>query len=172
MLTINKYLIDQLEHYKLNEKWLIQESIPDSSKLPFEILEVAAKSFIHPDPETLNVDLIDLSTVLNVTGSGLISTAITKGPERALKGIKQVLIRTEEQKVLTKNCKIALLSVFSGPVADLELEELTLITEVLQSELGIETEVIFGHGIREDLEDRIQILVVLSANKEVVPELV
>ena len=172
MIAVTKNLIEQLENFKTNGFWLPQEDLPESKRVPEQLLLNAAKSFIHSDPETLNVDLIDLNTVLNVSGSALISSAIANGPDRALTAIQQVLTRTGEQKELTKNCQTCLLSIFSGPTADLELEELTLVTEYLQQELSVDTEVIFGHGIREDLDNKIQILVVASAHEKGVPELV
>jgi cell division protein FtsZ len=72
--------------------------------------------------------------------------------------------------------KRILLSIISGVDAELQMDELTEITEYIQSQAGEEAEMIFGHGVDPDLSDRIRVTViatgfnseskVLSAGKE------
>jgi cell division protein FtsZ len=55
-----------------------------------------------------------------------------------------------------------LLSIISGVEAELQMDELTEITEYIQSQAGDEAEMIFGHGVDPDLGDRIRVTVIAT----------
>jgi len=57
---------------------------------------------------------------------------------------------------------VLLLSIISGNTAELDMEELTAITESIQNELGVEAEIIFGHGLNESLGSKIKLGLVAS----------
>jgi cell division protein FtsZ len=55
-----------------------------------------------------------------------------------------------------------LLSIMSGDQAELEMDELTEITEYIQDKAGEEAEVIFGHGIDSTLGQNIRVTVIAT----------
>jgi cell division protein FtsZ len=58
--------------------------------------------------------------------------------------------------------KKILLSIISGEEAELQMDELSTITEYIQSQAGDEAEVIFGHGVDAQLSDRIRVTVIAT----------
>ena len=58
--------------------------------------------------------------------------------------------------------KKILLSIISGVEAELQMDELTEITEYIQDQAGDEGEMIFGHGVDPDLGDRIRVTVIAT----------
>jgi cell division protein FtsZ len=58
--------------------------------------------------------------------------------------------------------KKVLLSIISGEEAELQMDELTQITEYINSQSGDEAEVIFGHGVDTNLGDRIRVTVIAT----------
>src|SRR5690606_7331833 len=55
-----------------------------------------------------------------------------------------------------------LLSIISGVEAELQMDELTEITEYIQEQAGEDAEMIFGHGVDPDLGDRIRVTVIAT----------
>lgn len=60
--------------------------------------------------------------------------------------------------------KKILLSIISGDEAELQMDELTTITEYIQQQAGDDAEVIFGHGVDTGLADRIRVRYPLRAS--------
>ncbi len=58
--------------------------------------------------------------------------------------------------------KKILLSIISGVEAELQMDELTEITEYIQEQAGDEAEMIFGHGVDSELGDRIRVTVIAT----------
>jgi cell division protein FtsZ len=58
--------------------------------------------------------------------------------------------------------KKILLSIISGVEAELQMDELSEITEYIQEQAGEEAEMIFGHGVDPDLGDRIRVTVIAT----------
>jgi cell division protein FtsZ len=58
--------------------------------------------------------------------------------------------------------KKILLSIISGEEAELQMDELTTITEYIQQQAGDDAEVIFGHGVDEGLSDKIRVTVIAT----------
>ena len=58
--------------------------------------------------------------------------------------------------------KRILLSIVSGAEAELSMDELSEITEYIQEQAGEEAEMIFGHGVDPELDDRIRVTVIAT----------
>ena len=61
-----------------------------------------------------------------------------------------------------QGAKKILLSIISGEQAELQMDELTEITEYIQEQAGDEAEVIFGHGVDPGLDDSIRVTVIAT----------
>ncbi len=124
----------------------------------------------------VNVDFQDVRTVMLNAGAAVMGSAETRGENRALKAAEGALASPLLDNRDIMGAKRILLSIISGVEAELQMDELTEITEYIQEQAGEDAEMIFGHGVDPDLSDRIRVTViatgfqsepkVLSTNKE------
>lgn len=110
----------------------------------------------------VNVDFQDVRTVMWNAGAAVMGSAETRGDNRALKAAQQALASPLLDNKDIMGAKKILLSIISGEEAELQMDELTTITEYIQQQAGDEAEVIFGHGVDSGLGDRIRVTVIAT----------
>jgi len=110
----------------------------------------------------VNVDFQDVRTVMFNAGAAVMGSAETRGDNRAIKAAQQALASPLLDSRDIMGAKKILLSIISGEEAELQMDELTTITEYIQSQAGDEAEVIFGHGVDSQLSDRIRVTVIAT----------
>ncbi|MCX8490192.1 MAG: cell division protein FtsZ [Cyclobacteriaceae bacterium] len=110
----------------------------------------------------VNVDFQDVRTVMLNAGAAVMGTAETRGDTRAIKAAQQALTSPLLDSHDIMGSKKILLSIISGEEAELQMDELTTITEYIQQQTGDEAEVIFGHGVDSALGDRIRVTVIAT----------
>lgn len=128
------------------------------------ILTTAAKSIaeIITLAGYVNVDFQDVRTVMLNAGAAVMGSAETRGDDRAKKAAEGALSSPLLDNRDIMGAKKILLSIISGVEAELQMDELTEITEYIQEQAGDEAEVIFGHGVDPDLGDRIRVTVIAT----------
>jgi cell division protein FtsZ len=128
------------------------------------ILTTAAKSIaeIITLAGYVNVDFQDVRTVMLNAGAAVMGSAITRGEDRAQKAAAGALSSPLLDNRDIMGAKKILLSIISGAEAELQMDELTEITEYIQGQAGDEAEMIFGHGVDPDLGDRIRVTVIAT----------
>jgi cell division protein FtsZ len=128
------------------------------------ILTTAAKSIaeIITLAGYVNVDFQDVRTVMHNAGAAVMGSAITRGDARAKKAAEGALSSPLLDNRDIMGAQKILLSIISGVEAELQMDELTEITEYIQSQAGDEAEMIFGHGVDPDLGDRIRVTVIAT----------
>jgi cell division protein FtsZ len=128
------------------------------------ILTTAAKGIAEIITLTgyVNVDFQDVRTVMLNAGAAVMGSAETRGDSRAIKAAQQALASPLLDNKDIMGAKKILLSIISGEEAELQMDELTTITEYIQSQAGDEAEVIFGHGVDSGLGDRIRVTVIAT----------
>jgi cell division protein FtsZ len=128
------------------------------------ILTTAAKSIaeIITLAGYVNVDFQDVRTVMLNAGAAVMGSAETRGENRARKSAEGALASPLLDSRDIMGAKKILLSIISGVEAELQMDELTEITEYIQSQAGDEGEMIFGHGVDPDLGDRIRVTVIAT----------
>ncbi|MCX7638318.1 MAG: cell division protein FtsZ [Cyclobacteriaceae bacterium] len=136
------------------------------------VLTTAAKGIAEIITLTgyVNVDFQDVRTVMLNAGPAVMGTAETRGENRAIKAASGALTSP-----LLDNCDIMgarkiLLSIVSGEEAELQMDELTQITEYIQERAGQEAEVIFGHGVDPQLGDRLRVTIIATGFTQHIPE--
>lgn len=136
------------------------------------VLTTAAKGIAEIITLTgyVNVDFQDVRTVMLNAGPAVMGTAETRGENRAIKAASGALTSP-----LLDNCDIMgarkiLLSIVSGEEAELQMDELTQITEYIQERAGQEAEVIFGHGVDQQLGDRLRVTIIATGFTQHIPE--
>lgn len=121
----------------------------------------------------LNIDAEDARTVLRQASTIGLGTAIAHGCGRAGRAAALVVAAARNQQfdpAPTGWAVSSLLCIASGPDCDLEMDDLTEITETIQLAFGQEMEMIFGHDIVPDLTDcalRVRLLMGYAAAEEI-----
>lgn len=128
------------------------------------VLTTAAKSIaeIITLAGYVNVDFQDVRTVMANAGAAVMGSAETRGEDRAIKAAQLALASPLLDSRDIMGAKKILLSIISGEEAELQMDELSTITEYIQSQAGDEAEVIFGHGVDSNLGDRIRVTVIAT----------
>ena len=110
----------------------------------------------------VNVDFQDVRTVMHNAGAAVMGSAETRGENRAKKAAEGALASPLHVNRDIMGAKSILLSVISGDEAELQMDELSEITQYIQDEAGDDAEMIFGHGVDPDLGDRIRVTVIAT----------
>ncbi len=110
----------------------------------------------------VNVDFQDVRTVMRNAGAAVMGSAETSGPDRAIRAAQQALNSPLLDNRDIMGAKRILLSIISGDEAELQMDELTMITEYIQGQAGDESEVIFGHGLDSTLGLNIRVTVIAT----------
>ena len=128
------------------------------------VLSTAAKSIAEIITVTseVNVDFEDVKTVMKDSGAAVMGSATTEGENRALRAAEEALSSPLLNNTDIHGAQKILLSIMSGDQAELEMDELTEITEYIQDQAGEEAEVIFGHGIDSSLGQSIRVTVIAT----------
>ncbi|MCC2548659.1 cell division protein FtsZ [Hymenobacter sp. BT175] len=128
------------------------------------ILSTAAKSIAEIITVTaeVNVDFEDVKTVMKDSGAAVMGSSITEGENRAQRAAEEALTSPLLNNTDIHGAQKILLSIMSGDQAELEMDELTEITEYIQQKAGQDAEVIFGHGIDPTLGQSIRVTVIAT----------
>lgn len=110
----------------------------------------------------VNVDFQDVRTVMHNAGAAVMGSAETRGENRAKKAAEGALASPLLDNRDIMGAKRILLSIISGEEAELQMDELSEITQYIQDEAGDDAEMIFGHGVDPDLGDRIRVTVIAT----------
>lgn len=110
----------------------------------------------------VNVDFMDVRTVMKDAGAAVMGSAETRGEDRALNAARLALASPLLDNKDIMGAKRILLSIISGEEAELQMDELTQITDYIQEQAGERCEVIFGHGIDEALGNKIRVTVIAT----------
>jgi cell division protein FtsZ len=110
----------------------------------------------------VNVDFQDVRTVMLNAGAAVMGSAETRGEDRAKKAAEGALSSPLLDNRDIMGAKKILLSIVSGVEAELQMDELSEITEYIQEQAGDDGEMIFGHGVDPDLGDRIRVTVIAT----------
>ncbi len=124
-----------------------------------ELLRTAVKSMsdIINHHLLVNVDFEDAKTVLKDTGLAVMGTAEVEGEGRALKAIEGALLSPLLHHTDIKGAQNVLLKITSSSKTETTLRESNQILQYIRerSATGNSTDVIWGAGIEDDLDDKI-----------------
>jgi len=100
--------------------------------------------------------------VMKDSGAAVMGSSITEGENRARRAAEEALNSPLLNNTDIKGAQRILLSIMSGDQAELEMDELSEITEYIQGKAGEDAEMIFGHGIDETLGQSIRVTVIAT----------
>jgi len=113
-------------------------------------------------PGQVNVDFEDVKTVMKNAGAAVMGSAKTDGDGRALRAAEEALSSPLLNNTDILGAQKILLSIISGEKAELQMDELTEITDYIQERAGDEAEVIFGHGVDQSLGEGLSVTVIAT----------
>ncbi|MEP1095927.1 MAG: cell division protein FtsZ [Cyclobacteriaceae bacterium] len=144
-------------------------SIRDAFGEADNVLTTAAKGIaeIITVPGYVNVDFEDVKTVMRNAGPAVMGSAKTMGENRARRAAEEALNSPLLNQQNIFGAEKILLSIISGEEAELQMDELTDITDYIQEYAGDNAEVIFGHGVDANLGEHIRVTVIATGFGEV-----
>jgi cell division protein FtsZ len=128
------------------------------------VLTNAAKSIAEIITVTsdVNVDFQDVKTVMKGSGAAVMGSASTNGEGRAIRAAEEALSSPLLNNTSIHGAKQILLSIRFGEEAELSMDELTEITDFIQSEAGEDADLIFGQGLDPILGDQLCVTVIAT----------
>ncbi len=131
------------------------------------VLSTAAKSIaeIITLPGYINVDFEDVKTVMANSGAAVMGSARAEGDQRSRRAAEMALSSPLLDNVNIRGAQKILLSIKSGDKKEIQMEELDEITSFIHDECGQDAEMIFGHGMDEELEESVMVTVIATGFK-------
>ena len=128
------------------------------------VLTTASKGIaeIITVPGYVNVDFEDVKTVMQDSGAAVMGSSTTEGENRARRAAEEAIASPLLNNENIHGAQKILLSIISGEEAELQMDELTDITEYIQEVAGTDAEVIFGHGVDPDLGESIRVTLIAT----------
>ncbi|WP_339044724.1 cell division protein FtsZ [Cardinium endosymbiont of Tipula unca] len=128
------------------------------------VLTTAAKSIaeIITVPGYVNVDFEDVKTVMKNAGAAVMGSGEAEGEGRALRAAEIALASPLLDYTDIRGAKKILLSIVSGQTAELQMDELTVITNYIQEQTGNDAEMIFGHGSDPEMAESVRVTVIAT----------
>ncbi len=128
-----------------------------------DILTTAAKGIaeIITVPGYINVDFEDVKTVMKDSGVAIMGTGVAEGPNRARTAVESALNSPLLNDNNIKGASNILLYISSGS-DEISMDEVSEITEYIQTESGNSAEIIWGNGTEESLGDLISITIIAT----------
>ncbi|WP_192823936.1 hypothetical protein [Rufibacter sp. LB8] len=127
----------------------------------FQIVENLNNIILNKNNQEVNVDFEDIKMILD-GAIGVAGVATAKGANRASQVVEDLFTNPLMIGDDIKSAKKVLISIQSGPEVELEMNELTFITDHIQDNISNEAEVIFGHGIDDSLDGKLKVILLIS----------
>lgn len=110
----------------------------------------------------VNVDFEDVKTVMKDSGAAVMGSSTVSGDQRAIQAAEEAISSPLLNSTDIHGAKKILLSITSGEKAELQMDELSDITNYIQERAGDEAELIFGHGVDPGLDEAINVTVITT----------
>lgn len=127
------------------------------------ILTVAAKGIaeIITVPGYINVDFEDVKTVMTNSGVALMGSATATGEDRAIKAAQLALASPLLNDSDIRGAKNILLNITSGK-KEVLMDEISVITEYIQDEAGVNADMIWGNCFDESLDEELSVTIIAT----------
>ena len=128
-----------------------------------DILTTAAKGIAEliTYPGYINVDFEDVKTVMKNSGVAIMGSATAEGENRAMEAVKSALASPLLNDNQIFGAKNILLNITSGS-EEVLMDEVDLISNYIQSESGLNAEMIFGTSYDESLGDKLAVTIIAT----------
>jgi cell division protein FtsZ len=128
-----------------------------------DILTTAAKGIaeIITIPGYVNVDFKDVKTVMNDSGVAIMGSDKAEGEDRAQKAVEGALASPLLKDNEIEGARYILLNITSGK-KEVTMDEVTVITDYIQSQAGMTADLIWGNCVDESLEDHLSVTIIAT----------
>ncbi len=133
-----------------------------------EVLATAAKGIaeIITVHGYINVDFEDVRTVMKESGVALMGSALSEGENRAITAIKEALNSPLLKDNDIRGAKNILLNIMSGTGEhEIKMSEFGAITNYVTNAVGSSSNIIWGTGFDEKLDDSVRVTVIATGFK-------
>ncbi|HNX87298.1 MAG TPA: cell division protein FtsZ [Bacteroidales bacterium] len=141
--------------------------LSEAFKRADNVLTTAAKGIAEIITVTgyINVDFEDVKTVMKNSGVAIMGTGVAVGPNRAQLAVEEALSSPLLDNNDIEGAGNLLLYISSGK-NEITMDEVTEITDFIQSKTKSTAEVIWGNGYEESLEDKISVTIIATGFDE------
>jgi cell division protein FtsZ len=128
-----------------------------------DILTTAAKGIaeIITLPGYINVDFKDVRTVMKDSGVAIMGSCAAEGDNRALKAVEGALSSPLLKDNEIEGARYILLNITSG-VKEVTMDEVSIITDYIQSEAGLAADLIWGNCRDEALGEKLSVTIIAT----------
>jgi cell division protein FtsZ len=116
----------------------------------------------------INVDFADVRTIMSSRGPALMGSGFGEGDNRAQEAAQEAISSPLLDDVSITGARGVLINITGG--LDLAIDEVTLISSIIQEEAGDEAEIIFGAVHDPELEGKIRVTVIATGFDSAVDE--
>ncbi len=109
----------------------------------------------------INVDFEDVRTVMKDSGVAIMGTGVATGANRALQAVEEAISSPLLNNNDIEGANNLLLYLASGR-EEITMDEVTEITDYIQEKTKSSTEVIWGNGFDESLDDKISVTIIAT----------
>ena len=119
-----------------------------------DVLTTASKGIAETITRTgkINVDFNDVNTVMKDSGVAIMGSASARGENRALKAVSDALASPLLNDNKIEGANYVLLNITYGN-NNVLMDEISEITDYIQDEAGLSADIIWGHGLDENMEE-------------------
>ncbi len=138
-------------------------SVTDAFSKADNVLTTAAKGIAEIITLTggVNVDFADVRTVMSNSGVAIMGSGSAEGEDRAIKAVETALASPLLNDNNIRGASNVLLNILSGK-EEILMDEITEITDYIQTEAGSTADIIWGYGKDESLGNKINVILVAT----------
>ncbi len=138
-------------------------SVTDAFSKADNVLTTAAKGIAEIITLTggVNVDFADVKTVMSESGVAIMGSGSAEGENRAIKAVEMALASPLLNDNNIRGASNVLLNIVSGK-EEILMDEITEITDYIQTEAGSTADIIWGYGKDESLGNKITVILVAT----------
>jgi cell division protein FtsZ len=128
------------------------------------VLAIAAKGIAEIITVTgiMNVDFEDVKAIMKDSGTAIMGSAVAEGEDRAIKVVSEALNSPLLKEKDIRGAKHILLNLSYGS-KEVQVDELNIITDYIENEVGTDVDMKFGHCQEESLGNKLSITIIATS---------
>lgn len=158
--TVDSLII--LDNDKLRDKesnLTLTHAFKNADNIIYEIVKRLTE--IITIPGYINIDFKDVNLVLKDSGLAAVGISQGSGHDRALTAVSSIQSSTLLSGIEIANAKYIILNIISGKI-EVTMEEMSVITDFLQEQIGLKADIIWGNTLDEDLGEDLKIMLLAT----------
>ncbi|NQU44723.1 cell division protein FtsZ [bacterium] len=121
---------------------------------------VQAISDLITMPGTINVDFMDVRSIMGETGGAVMGVGIGKGENRAAEAVKKACASPLQEKIVIEGARGVLISIAASN--DVSLQEVNVATSLVYESADPDANIIFGLVIDSGMKDEMRVTIIAT----------